>query len=250
MNPEPSLRIETEVADFAEVLLPSDGSEPPVIVGGHAVNLWAIYFLSKGFVDLAKYLPFTSKDLDLVGSWDLLDRLHRRLKGKLSRSEPRSPVLGRLVVPSPSGHDLIIEVLHAVKGLDFKELERTIDLQTDEVFGRVLMPHLVLKAKIENAVTIDQSGRNDVKHVGMMIRGVRAFITELAIQVADGDFSGRTLINFLGEIWEIVTSSQAGVATQMWGFDFTDVWPRTELESTGNDKVSRWLQHRLPQGPA
>jgi hypothetical protein len=39
MNPEPSPRIETEVADFAEVLWPSDGSEPPVIVGGHAVMM-------------------------------------------------------------------------------------------------------------------------------------------------------------------------------------------------------------------
>lgn len=221
-----------------------------VVVGGHAVNLWAVYFLSKGFGEMAKYLPFTSKDLDLVGTWELLDRLHGRLKGKLSRSEPRGPVLGRLVVSAPSGQDLIIEVLHAVKGLDFKELARTIDLQTDEVFGRVLMPHLVLKAKIENAVTIDQAGRNDVKHLGMMILAVRAFITELAVQVAAGHFSGRTLINFLGEIWEIVTSSQAEAATQMWGFDFTEVWPRNELESAGNDKISRWLQHRFPQSPA
>jgi hypothetical protein len=250
MNPEPRQRIETEVADFAEVLLPPDGTEPPVIVGGHAVNLWAIYFLSKGFVEMAKYLPFTSKDLDLVGTWELLERLHQRFKGKLSRSEPRSPVLGRIVVPSPSGNDLIIEVLHTVKGLDFKELGRTIDLQTDEVFGRVLMPHLVLKAKIENAATIDQADRNDVKHVGMMILGVRAFVSELAVQVADEDFNGRTLVNFLGEIWEIVTSSQAGVATQMWGFDFTNIWPRRELEATGNDKVSGWLEHRLPENPA
>lgn len=112
------------------------------------------------------------------------------------------------------------------------------------------MPHLVLKAKIENVATIDQADRNDVKHVGMMILGVRAFVSELAVQVADEDFSGRTLVNFLGEIWEIVTSSQAGVATQMWGFDFTEVWPRRELEATGNDKVSRWLEHRLPENPA
>ena len=109
----------------------------------------AIYFLSKGVGELSKYLPFTSKNLDLVGTWDLLERLHGRLKGQLSRSESRSPVLGRLLVPSPSGDELIIEVLHTVKGLNFKELGRTIDLQADDVFGRVLMPHLVLKAKIE-----------------------------------------------------------------------------------------------------
>jgi hypothetical protein len=109
------------------------------------------------------------------------------------------------------------------------------------------MPHLVLKAKIENAVSIDQAGRNDVKHVGMMIVGVCAFIAELAVQVAEGDFRSRTLINFLGEIWEVVTSPQAATARQMWGFDFAEVWPRATLESTGDEKVSRWLQHRFPQ---
>lgn len=43
MNPEPKPRPETHVADFADILSPPDGSEPPVIVGGYAVNLWAMY---------------------------------------------------------------------------------------------------------------------------------------------------------------------------------------------------------------
>ena len=250
MTPSPEFRPETHVADFAEILSPSDGSEPPVIVGGHSVNLWAMYFLSGGVDELADYQPFTSKDLDLVGTLGLLDRLHARFRGTLSRSEPRSPVLGRLVLTSPSGSDLSIEVLHTVKGLDFKELARTIDLQADEVFGRVLMPQLVLKAKIENAATIDQSGRNDVKHVGMMILVVRAFLSELAGQVAAGEINGRTLVNLLGETWEVVTSDQAGSAARMWGFDFSNVWPRAELASAGDEKVSRWLEHRLPDRPA
>ena len=247
MTPEPCPRVETHVADFADILLPSDGSEPPVIVGGHAVNLWSMYFLANGVSGLERYLPFTSKDLDLVGTMDLLDRLHLRLKGKLTRSEPRSPVLGRLVIPSASGADLTVEVLHTVKGLDFKELGRTIDLQTSGVFGRVLIPQLVLKAKIENSVSIDQSGRNDVKHVNMMTLCVRAFIGDLAVQVGNGELGARTLVNLLGEVWEIVTQPQAVQATRMWGFDFSNVWPHPELASTGNDKVSRWLQHRLPK---
>lgn len=72
MNPSPEPRPETRVADFAEILSPSDGSEPPVIVGGHAVNLWAMYFLSGGVDELADYQPFTSKDLDGMGPvWHL-----------------------------------------------------------------------------------------------------------------------------------------------------------------------------------
>lgn len=250
MKPKSKPRQDTHIADFADILSPSDGGDPPILAGGHAVNLWAMYFLAEGVDALSEFRPFTSKDLDLVGTWELLERLHERLKGKLTRSEPRSPVLGRLVVPSMSGEDLTIEVLHTVKGLDFKELARTVDLQADEVFGRVLLPHLVLKAKIENAVTIDQTERNDVKHVGMMILVLRAFISKLAGQVADGELGGRTLVNFLGEVLEIAESPASAAASQMWGFDFSEVWPRAALASSGNEKIIRWLQHRLPEEPA
>jgi hypothetical protein len=58
---------ETSVTEFAEIVAPKDGSEAPVVVGGHAVNLWSEYYLSKGVGKLATYMPFTSKDLDLVG---------------------------------------------------------------------------------------------------------------------------------------------------------------------------------------
>jgi len=235
----------TEVSDFAGVLLPMDGGQPPVIVGGHAVNLWSMYFLSKRVAGLAAFLPFTSKDLDLVGTVDLLERLHRELKGKLTRSAPRSPVLGRLEILSQSGEMLRIEVLHTVKGLDFKELNRTIDLQIGDVFGRVLLPHLVLKAKIENSISIDQTERNDVKHVSMMLICVRSFVSELVGQVGTSKLGERPLVNLLGEVWNIATSQHAEKATKLWGIDFREVWPMEELKMSGSEKVARWLEHRL-----
>lgn len=234
------------ISDFAEILLPHDGGEPPVVVGGHAVNLWSLYFLSSGVAELANFLPFTSKDLDLVGTMDLLERLHRNLKGKLTRAAPRSPVLGRLDIPCKGGAVLRVEVLHTVKGLDFKELARTIDLRAENMFGRVLLPQLVLKAKIENSITIDQGDRNDLKHVAMMLLCVRSFITELAGQVAIMEISERTLVNLLGEVWAIVTGHQAAKAAQLWGFDFSAVWPLEELRKSESKKIARWLEHRFP----
>jgi len=250
MTPESHPRVESHLADYADILLPPDGSEPPVIVAGHAVNLWSMYFLDKGVAALSQFQPFTSKDLDLVGTMGLLERLHQRLKGKLSRSEPRSPVLGRLVIPSPKGQNLTIDVLHMVNGLNCKELGRTIDLKTGDVFGRVLMPHLVLKAKIDNSVSIDQTDRSDVKHVGMMILCVRAFIGDLADQVARGEISPRTLVNLLGEVWEIVTDQNARASSQKWNFDFMQIWPFQQLIDSGDDKIARWLEHRFPENPA
>lgn len=118
MSPQDHPGNPTEVSDFTNVLLPPDGSDLPVVVGGHAVNLWSTYFLSRGAGKLTDYMPFMSKDLDLVGTMDLLEKLQRRFKGVVLRSEPRSPVFGRLEIPRKDGGVLKIEVLHTVNLLE------------------------------------------------------------------------------------------------------------------------------------
>ncbi len=244
--PEQGGAPETTVADFADFVRPREGEDPPIIVGGHAVNLWSEYFLARDIKELLSYLPFTSKDLDLVGSLGLLDRLHATHKGKLSRSEPRSPVLGRIDIERKGGGFLRVEVLHAVKGLDSKDLGRTMEVGVGQVVARVLMPHLILKAKIENTASIAQEGRNDVKHVHMMILCVRAFIREFAGYVGEGRASSRALINVLEETFAISTSRQAIKASELWSFDLSALWPVDRLKCLENEKISRWLEHRLP----
>lgn len=102
------VRVETDISEFADIFALGDDCEPPVVVGGHAVNMWGHYYMHRGMSELCGYLPFTSKDLDLVGTAGLLDRLHLRLRGNLKRSEPRSPVLGRIELPRPGGGVLLV----------------------------------------------------------------------------------------------------------------------------------------------
>ena len=146
-TPAGDSQTETNLSEFAGILAPQDGCDPPVVVGGHAVNLWS---------------------------------------------------------------------------------------------------HLILKAKIENCVGIGQAGRNDVKHVRMMILCVRAFMMEFLGFVSAGEMSERGLVNVLEETVEIVNGAQAVKAAQLWGFDFSAVWPLDELRSFSGDKITRWLAHRFP----
>ena len=233
------------MSDFTEVLSPPDGSGLPLVVGGHAVSLWSIYFLARKAEKLANFMPFMSKDLDLVGTMELLERLHRRFKGVVLRSEPRSPVFGRLEIPGKDGGVLKIEVLHTVLGLNSKDLERTINLQAGAILGRVPLPQLVLKAKIANAALIKQDGRQDEKHVRMMMICVAAFVSELLENFRAGALGERPVVNLLEEIREIVTSPNAEKASQLWGFDFSEVWPMEDLRNSGGEKIARWLEYRL-----
>jgi hypothetical protein len=245
MKPERESPLESEIGDFAEILRPLDDSEPPVIVGGHAAGLWSRYFLSKGVIELAEFLPFRSKDLDLVGTLELLDKLHKRFKGKLLRSEPRSPVFGRLDIPQTGGGFLRVEVLHTVLGLDAKDLKRTVDIEVAGVVGRIPLPQLILKAKLANSALISQDGRQDVKHARMMVACVRAFILELLENCGAGLISERAVVNLLEEIREVMGSRHAEKAATLWDFDFRRVWPMEELKTSGGEKVARWLEHRL-----
>jgi hypothetical protein len=68
----------TEVRDFGLVLGTAVEGELPLLVGGHAVNIWAWFFRSRIGKALDQWLPLTSKDLDLVGTVALLDDLKLR----------------------------------------------------------------------------------------------------------------------------------------------------------------------------
>lgn len=236
----------TTISEFSAIVAPGEGFEAPTVVGGHAVNLWSEYYLATGVKKLAAYLPFTSKDLDLVGSAGLLNRLYQLHKGVLSRSEPRSPVIGRIDLKRARGGILRVEVLHAVNGLSSADLTRTMELKVADTVARVLLPHLVLKAKLENALTIDQEGRNDVKHVRMMILCVHAFIGQFVRNVGEGELSQRALVNLLNEIHDVVTNEKAIRSARRWDLDLRGVWPIEELRGFEGEKISRWLEHRFP----
>ena len=62
-----------------------------MIVGGHAAGLWSRYYLAMGVSSLAEFMPFRSKDLDLVGNIELPESIQRSVKGKIHRSEPPTP---------------------------------------------------------------------------------------------------------------------------------------------------------------
>lgn len=48
----------------------------------------------------------------------------------------------------------------------------------------------------------------------------------------------------------ISTSRQAVRASELWGFDFAELWPIDCLTGLGEGKITRWLQHRFPENPA
>ena len=130
-------------------------------------------------------------------------------------------------------------------GLGPKDFQRTVDVEVDGIAARTLLPHIILKAKLANAATIPQDGRQDVKHTLMMLICVRGFIEEVLQGVRAGALSERAAVNLFEEIFEIVRSPVAEQASTQWNLDLGSIWPLSFLRDPANPKVARWAEHRL-----
>lgn len=153
----------------------------PTVVGGQAVNLWAINYL-------AHTVPtdsLVSKDLDVVASKEALASLKQVPGWVFQPRQMRNWMdsrLGALRSVTPDGRPLLVEILHSVHGLDKSDLEAAAYIKSAGVVYRVLDPVAMLKAKAANVRDIDQAGpppRQDRVHLQLVARCVPAFLRDV-----------------------------------------------------------------------
>ena len=201
-------RNRTELDDYLAVLTQAgDDDQPFIVVGGHAVNYWAKLYLPCE-QRLSSHLPFTSKDLDLIGSEANARQVAQALGWQYS-----PPVVGggpvQGVISSPAtDNPLTVEFLWEIKGVPHQTICEFVRENTFQPEGReqlvrvrVLDPVLLLHGKIRNAVDIEQTQREkprqDVKHAAMLGLCVPHFLEDVRGQVSDEAKWKETLENYI-----------------------------------------------------
>lgn len=241
---------DTEVRDFKDVLsTPVDG-ELPLVVGGHAVHLWALAFETCLGDELMRWVPLTSKDLDFYGTQELLAGLKKQFGGDYRLSGPRSPVVGQLVVEL-GGIDRKIDVLRSVVGLGLNELSAEaveLEFQVDDqwLICRVLPLLTLFQAKVANLATLNQTGRNDGKHVAILLLVVREYLAELIRAAESGELEPRGAIVPLEHALKIVGSPNGMKCAARHGIVFDEIWPRGAIAKAIKTPLQNFRKHRLP----
>lgn len=214
-----------------------------VLIGGQAVNLWARHYEE----DLPAWRdlhPFTSRDLDYHGG--LADaRLAMkvlRAGGRLNTASDPSPNAGVLTVPMPDGRELVVDILTGVFGVSATEVERTaVELSGTRALSgltlRVIHPLLLLEAKTAALRGLNQDGRQDAKHLRILVLALRKWLRDRLNVPRRALRAVERLAGCAG--------SPDGVNAFAQGIDLVQIFPWDEMRTL--DGYATFFERRAPQ---
>lgn len=214
------------------------------MVGGQAVNLWCLIAGKDDpavAAELAPFRPFTSKDCDVLGDAQLLQELGKRKQLPVQKYPPgqASHCVGYLYEPGDPDKEPVIEVLSGICGLPRNEMADPIQvrLDNDTVF-RVLNPVDLLRAKLANVAQIPQEGRQDLRHVKMLVPCVRCYISHVHQEAVSGESADRKLImRLLRKCIGIIDSTHGRGVGRSHGIDLRACFPWDLLRGSPIDSV-------------
>lgn len=244
-------------ADALLELIYSSPSGRIIIVGGQAVNFWADRYAPEK-TELLAYRPFTSRDLDLLGS--IADAYRLASKTHSVIEKPRrgaaSPVLANIEVKT-GGVVRSVQFLRSVRGLTNREIDdNSIPFVVRDAKIYVADPITMLKAKLHNLIELDQRGRNDRNHVEILWLCVPLFLKRQLIAAEETDAAARQCLHSLQRILEF---SRSAIALRFGQFAWKALLPMDSLkkvrsprlENFRDRQLDRWLKSiRMTRGSA
>jgi hypothetical protein len=239
---------DTRPEDYLGVLKSlSDEGCSYFLEGGQAVNFWAEYFtLREGAVTaLEKYQPFTSKDCDLWVSVAALKHFEAKLDGQLKKGT--SPADGQLAVFTTRGKPpLKIDLMSGVFGIPPADIGR-LEERALVVRGiKLLDPLFLFKGKCHNLIKLPQSGRQDLKHLRMLVLILPAYLEELLEEVKTGGLDERQLLQEIKLLLQMGRDGWVRQALKKAELTLADVIPIGVLRSCGFGKIERFVGSTWP----
>jgi len=232
---------------FSEVFRIRDAAgRPYILIGGQAVNYWAERYLPTE-PTLRKLLPFTSVDIDFRGNREDVQRIAAQLN--LPPVYPPKVAITALAGAVPfsiGGIKSNIEIVRRVPGVSAPAIEAlAIEAEWSGRQIRVLDPISLLAGKLELALTVSQTGRQDVAHLKILLPCVRGFLRELLVGVHSGDLPVKGWLGAVNRILKLSKSTQGRKATQRFALDWREALPLQEIAKSPHPKIVEFAAKQL-----
>ena len=235
---------ETRISDYLSFLqdLGASGADY-FLEGGQAVNFWAEYFSAKGAGDaLAPFLPFTSKDCDVWASYAALQYLRSKEEGGrlVTGTSPADGQVGVFTIDgSPTmSVDIMTNVYGIPQSREKQLLERSLVIRGI----RVIDPILLFQSKCHCLLGLDQTDRQDAKHLKMLCLLVPEHLEALLEEAIASRLTQRALINELKLLKKLLKTNRVKRALELIGIKTVDLVPVDRLQASSLTKVKRFAE--------
>lgn len=218
------------------------------IVGGQAVNVWAITYLDDS---QAPRSDLGSHDLDVLARMQVAEIIAALPKWKNERPPMWSfdRRLLRLTSRAEDGRLLIVEVLGQVHGLEREDLEAVVEVENKGVTYRALDPVAMLKAKAANVREINQAGpppRQDRTHLHLIAQCVAPFLRDAHRQAVGDPALHGEFARTVSRIFKTLSHRQTLRTLLDEGMQPLSLIP-DELQDSPIEKVRTAYAHQMPR---
>ena len=222
---------------------------PYVLVGGQAVNYWAERYLAKE-PELRKHMPFTSGDIDFRGNRE--DVLHIAGQLQLEPVFPHKVAMTALAGTIPLQISQLpsnIEVVRLIPGVSLSAVDTlAIDAELGGQQIRVLDPVSLLHCKVNLALTVSQTNRQDVEHLKILIICVRGFLRDALREVERGKAPAKGWLGAVNKLTKLAKSTHGRQAAEKFAIRWSEVLPLAEIAQCKNEKIVSFREMQLVRG--
>lgn len=225
------------------------GPELPVVVGGQAVNLWAITYLENDQVS-GLVTRFGSGDMDIVNSKAVVEFI-KTLPDWHYEPTPLKNFgdirIGAARGVTDDGRKLLVEVLHHVHGLEPQDLVDA-EIEYAGTIYRMLDPIALLKAKAANLRDFKQDEdppRHDAEHLRLIARCLPAYLADVASQDDLSIKAQRNQLKTISRCFALLADKKIASLLREQGIEPSSLIPPT-LASSSNEKIRNAYLHQMP----
>lgn len=212
------------------------------VEGGQAVNYWAEYIDSENPARPLEMLrPFTSKDCDVWVNHTTWERLKKSLGGKLQKGT--SPSDGQLGILTLQEDPLrVVDLMSTVYGIPLQDHPRLLERVIDNGNIKVMDPIYLFRSKCHCLLGLDQSDRQDERHVSMLALILPAYLTLLIAGADDENLTDRAILKEIKLLKKILGTNACRRALALLKIDPNTLIPWSKLETCGLETLAAYAR--------
>ena len=213
------------------------------VEGGQAVNYWAEYIVAQNPGQPLKMLrPFTSKDCDVWINHTTWERLKKSPGGKLQKGT--SPADGQLGILTLQDDPLrVVDLMSTVYGIPFRDLPRLLERVIDNGNIKVMDPIYLFRSKCHCLLGLDQTDRQDGRHVRMLALVLPGYLSLLIDEAAAGNLGERAVLKEIKLLRKILGTSVCRRAVDQLEIKPTSMIPWSQLKTCRRETLSAFARN-------